>query len=213
MANSRRGTTTDTICKAIRTDIRKGVFPPGVKLTTAALATRYQVSRTPVREALIRLEQEKLLRGTANAGYEIPQLTIRELCEIYEVREALEGVAIERMIRNGPPPELIAELERFCELGRNGNSDTEQCAGDLAFHQAICRNCGSETLRDIVDNFLILTTIFATTPRLLAADRTRDFSEHEAILAAVRNGRAKVARTLLTNHIASARKRLEKLIR
>ena len=110
MERSRHGSTAGQVRKAIRADIQTGVFPAGSRLTSEMLAERYRVSRTPVREALIRLEEDGLVCGTPNAGYELRQPTIAELCEIYELREALEGLAIERTIRTGVPPELLKEL-------------------------------------------------------------------------------------------------------
>lgn len=211
METGKHGSTAELVRKAIRDDIRNGVFAPGCRLTNEMLAERYQVSRTPVREALIRLEEEKLVAGTPNAGYELRQPSIAELCEIYELREALEGLAIERIVRNGPPPLLLEELRRFCELRRTSSDETELGAGDLAFHSAICRYCGSAAIRAIIENTLLLSTVFAVAPKLIRSDRRKTNREHEAILAAVESGNAKLARRLLANHIASARKRLKKL--
>ena len=205
MERSRHGSTAEQVRKAIRADIQTGVFPAGSRLTSEMLAERYRVSRTPVREALIRLEEDGLVCGTPNAGYELRQPTIAELCEIYELREALEGLAIERTIRTGVPPELLKELRR------NSSVNGELEAGDFAFHRAICRHCGSAALRGIIDNTLLLSTVFAVAPKLFRADRGRTDREHEAIVQAVADGDAKRARRLLTNHIAAARKRLEKL--
>lgn len=212
MKPAKHGSTAEQVRKAIREEIRDGIFEPGCKLTSEMLAERYHVSRTPVREALIRLEEEKLVCGTPNAGYELRQPSIRELCEIYELREALEGLAIERTIRNGAPPELLEELRSFCELRRTGGASVSPVAGDLAFHTAICRHCGSETLRAVIENSLLLATIFAVAPKLLRANRPKADREHEEILAAVEAGNAKRARKLLAGHIASARKRLERLL-
>lgn len=207
----KHGSTAEEVRKAIREDIRNGVFLPGCRLNSDMLAERYRVSRTPVREALIRLEEENLVAGTPNAGYEVRQPSIAELCEIYEVREALEGLAIERTVRNGAPPELIGELRRICELRRTSSDEAELGAGDLAFHSAICRHCGSAAVRAIIENTLLLSTVFAVAPRLFRGDRRKTNREHEEILAAVEAGDAKRARRLLADHIASARKRLEKL--
>ena len=158
MERSRHGSTAGQVRKAIRADIQTGVFPAGSRLTSEMLAERYRVSRTPVREALIRLEEDGLVCGTPNAGYELRQPTIAELCEIYELREALEGLAIERTIRTGVPPELLKELRQACELRRNSSVNGELEAGDFAFHRAICRHCGSAALRGIIDNTLLLST-------------------------------------------------------
>ncbi len=211
MEPAKHGSTAEQVRKAIREEIRNGVFEPGCRLTSDMLAERYHVSRTPVREALIRLEEEKLVSGTPNAGYELRQPSIAELCEIYELREALEGLAIERTVRNGTPPELIEELRRFCELRRTGSDESVLGASDLAFHTAICRHCGSAAIRAVIENSLLLSTVFAIAPKLFRGDRRRTNREHEEILAAVEAGDAKRARRLLENHIASARKRLETL--
>ncbi len=208
---TKHGSTAEQVRNAIREDIRNGVFLPGTRLTSEMLGGRYQVSRTPVREALIRLEEEKLVSGTPNAGYELRQPSITELCEIYELREALEGVAIERIVRDGAPPELLDELRRFCVLRQNSRDEAELGAGDLAFHSAICRHCGSAALRGIVENTLLLSTVFAVAPRLIHSNRQKTNREHEAILAAMEAGNGKLARRLLAGHIAAARKRLEKL--
>lgn len=212
MEPAKHGSTAEQVRSAIREEIRNGVFEPGCRLTSDMLAERYHVSRTPVREALIRLEEEKLVSGTPNAGYELRQPSIAELCEIYELREALEGLAIERTVRNGTPPELLEELRRFRELRQSGGNEAESGAGDLAFHSAICRHCGSAAIRAVIENSLLLATVFAVAPRLFRADRRKTDREHEEILAAVEAGDAKRARRLLESHIASARKRLENLI-
>lgn len=211
MEPAKHGSTAEQVRKAIREEIRNGVFEPGCRLTSDMLAERYHVSRTPVREALIRLEEEKLVSGAPNVGYELRQPDIAELCEIYELREALEGLAIERTVRNGTPPELVEELRRFCELRRAGSDENELGASDLAFHSAICRHCGSATVRAVIENSLLLSTVFAVAPKLFRANRRKTNREHEEILAAVETGDAKRARRLLENHIASARKRLERL--
>jgi len=212
MESIKHGSTAEQVRKAIREEIRNGVFEPGCRLTNDMLAERYHVSRTPVREALIRLEEEKLVSGTPNAGYELRQPSIAELCDIYELREALEGLAIERTVRNGTPPELIEELRRFCELRQSSSNESELGAGDLAFHSAICRHCGSAAIRAIIENTLLLSTVFAVAPKLFHADRRKTNREHEEILTAIESGDAKRAHKLLAAHIASARKRLEKLI-
>src|SRR5258708_31298850 len=85
----------DRVYQALKRDIITGVFPSGDALTEKQLAKRYRGSRTPVREAAVRLQQENLLRIVPNRGYFVRHITINELSELYEYRAALEGACAE----------------------------------------------------------------------------------------------------------------------
>ena len=211
MKEHSRGQTTDLVRLRILEDIRDGFLVPGAKLATEQLARRYQVSRTPVREALIRLEQDGLAESTPNAGCVLRALSLEEICDIYEIREALEGMAVERIVRHGVTPELVAELKETCRIRRREGADLRELeAGDLAFHQALCRHCGSAAISGVIDNCLILSTIFSMLPLRAVSRRRLDgvTREHETIIAAMEAGNSRLARRLLVAHIAAARKRL-----
>ena len=87
---------------------------------------------------------------------------------------------------------------------------------DHRFHTVIYDNCGSKPLQKLMHNYLILSTVFNTTTSMIRGRRyvnKRDVNcEHEAIIDAIENGNAPLARRLLAGHIAWARKRLEKLL-
>lgn len=211
-----RGRTADLVRLRILDDIREGRLVPGDKLTTETLAARYHVSRTPVREALIRLEQDGLAASGVNTGCVLRQPTIEELCEIYEIREALEGIAAERIARHGAPPELLAELRECCARRRRALTPGELNAADFDFHRAICRDSGSGTIRNITDNFLILGTLFSIAPRMLhdripPRRRLADTREHEAIVEAIAAGNGPLARKRLAAHISRGRRQLAAL--
>ena len=89
-----RGNTAEFVHQRLLDDLQQGSFLPGDKLTTESLARRYDVSRTPVREALIRLEREGVVDATANSGYEIRTPTLDEVRIGRPVRiefQAVEG--------------------------------------------------------------------------------------------------------------------------
>ncbi len=211
-----RGRTADQVRLQILDDIRDGRLVPGCKLATETLAARYRVSRTPVREALIRLEQDGLAVSGVNTGSVLRQPAIEELCEIYEIREALEGIAAERIARHGASPGLLAELRECCRRRRTAATLAELDAADLAFHQAICRDSGSEAIRNITDNFLILSTLFSLAPQILRSGtpsrrRLAATREHEAVIDALAAGNGPLARKRLAAHIARARRQLAAL--
>ena len=212
-----RGNTAEFVHQRLLDDLQQGSFLPGDKLTTESLARRYDVSRTPVREALIRLEREGVVDATANSGYEIRTPTLDELCDMYEIREALEGLAVAKLAENGASPELIAELRSRCDRRRHAANLDVTDTGDRQFHALICDSCGSETLQALVHNYLVLSTVFNVT-RYLLKDRPNfnrhDIDlEHEQIVDAIEAGNPKLARKLLAEHIAYARKLMRKLVR
>ncbi len=212
-----RGNTTEFVRSRLLDDLRKGNFQPGDKLTTETLARSYEVSRTPVREALVRLEREGMLEMDVNTGFRVRVLSLPELCELYEIREALEGLAVAKLAERGASSELLGELRRCCEQRRNAASFKEKKEGDQRFHMLICDSCGSKALQTLIHNYLLLSTVFNVTDYLLQNRRfinRRDIHhEHEEIVSAIEEGNSSRARKLLAAHIATARKSLEKLMK
>src|SRR3981081_3410539 len=85
----------ERVYQALKQDIIRGVFQQGEALSEKDLAKRYRGSRTPVREAAVRLQQENLMQIVANRGYFITQITIQNVNETYDFRAAVEGGAAE----------------------------------------------------------------------------------------------------------------------
>lgn len=212
-----RGNTAAFIRERILRDIQSGIFKPAERLTTNGLAQRYEVSRTPVREALIGLAQDGFVEATANAGYELRHTTIQELCDVYELRALLEGLAAEKLAASGAAPELVAELRSCCRLRREAGNFHDLEIADRRFHQLICNSCGSKKLSDLINSNLILSTIFNTTPNLILpviSKRTGEVNdEHDRIVDAIGSGNAKQANRLMSHHIQAARREFEKLIK
>jgi DNA-binding GntR family transcriptional regulator len=80
----------EKVYRALKRDIIHGVYQPGESLNEKDLAKRYKGSRTPVREAAVRLQNERLLRIVPNRGYFVTQITLQVLSDIYEFRCAVE---------------------------------------------------------------------------------------------------------------------------
>ncbi len=214
MINKTRGNTTEFVHQMLLQDLQKGTFAPGEKLTGEMLAQRYGVSRTPVRQALVRLERDGFLDSVANAGYILHPLSVKDLCELYDVREAIEGLAAEKLAENGASPELIAALRECCRIRRESKEFEERAAADRKFHELIYDNCGSHMIQQLAANYVMLSTVFSFTRYFLlnkpvgsSASANR---EHDAIVDAIAAGDGKLARKRLAAHIATARKRIIK---
>jgi DNA-binding GntR family transcriptional regulator len=138
---ARVGALSDAIRVRLRQAILTGDFAPGEHLREVDIAARFEVSRGPVREALLQLEQEGLIMLRRNRGAVVARLSRGDLEEVYSLRLALERLAVARAVRLGTEADLArvdAVLHQFRGTG-SGQPLTEQEAADqdVRFHDAI----------------------------------------------------------------------------
>jgi DNA-binding GntR family transcriptional regulator len=114
-----------TLLDKLRRLVLSGEYPPGAPLPELFLAEEFEVSRTPVREALKQLENEGLVEIRPKVGTFVRIPTRREIVELFQLKESLEGLAASLLARRGPVPELD-RLQRNIEASeraeRNGDS-------------------------------------------------------------------------------------------
>lgn len=115
----------------IRRLVLNGDYPPGTQLAELALAQEFEVSRTPVREALKQLENEGLVEIRSKVGTFVRTPTRREIVELFQLKEGLEGLAAGLFARRGRVPELDA-LERNLDA-----SDAAAATADAAAYAAL----------------------------------------------------------------------------
>ena len=132
----------EKVYRALKRDIIRGVHPAGEPLTEKELARRYKASRTPVREAALRLQEERLLRIVPNRGYFVSPITLQELNDVYEYRTAVECAAAELAARKGTDSELLQKLTQLAETSYRADSIEsyiEFIEADTIFHVGIAR--------------------------------------------------------------------------
>lgn len=130
------------VYKAMKRDIIRGVHPAGEPLTEKELAKQYKSSRTPVREAALRLQEDRLLRIVPNRGYFVSPITLQELTDIYEYRSAVECAAAELAARKATDSELLQKLIQLSETSYQTDSIEsymEFIEADTIFHVGIAR--------------------------------------------------------------------------
>jgi DNA-binding GntR family transcriptional regulator len=147
---ARRASLATSIRARLRDAILKGDFAPGEHLREVEIATRYQSSRGPVREALLQLEQEGLVLLRRNRGAVVARLSRDDLEEVYSLRLALERLAVARAARHGTEADF-ARLDAVLHEFRGTDSSqplTEQEAADqdVRFHDAVYRAAHHERL-------------------------------------------------------------------
>jgi len=194
----------DRVYQALKRDIITGVFPSGEALTEKMLAKRYRGSRTPVREAAVRLQQENLLRIVPNRGYFVRHITINELNELYEYRAALEGACAAMAAQKGADDAVIAEMHRLGEIHFQKNDRTSYerfIAADTAFHLALAQLTRNRLLLDAV------RAVRCQMERIMFAAIDIHYygespaKEHAGILDAVQRRDPERARKLMQEHI------------
>ena len=151
MADRKVSSLSESVFEKIEKNILSGDYPVGSLLTEVALSKTLEVSRTPIREAIKRLEQENLVKETPR-GHVVVGVTAEDIADIYEIRLKLEGVATARCAKNisdGKLKELqeIVDLQEF--YTSRGEADKIKSV-DSDFHIVIYENCGSEIYASIL---------------------------------------------------------------
>lgn len=204
----------DEAARSLREAILTGKIPPGTRLRQVQVATELGVSRTPLREALMKLEQEGLIELLPRGGVRVAVLNLDEAVELYDIREVLDGLAArlaaERITERG-----VRNLERHLE--RMEECLTHQDAHrwfvvHVAFHDEIFRasaNGRLQTLSSVVRlSIQRFHPILLTTPNRLADA----YREHREIFEAIRAHDPEAAEQAARAHIAHAKEIVLKVI-
>ncbi len=147
------------VYKSLRLDIVSGKIPGGTRITETAVAESLNVSRTPVREALQKLTQERLLTSIPQAGYIVEDLSDNEIQDLFTTRMEIEQVAIQKAIENITVEELKSlddNLEQIKAAIKSGE-DFKITQLDLEFHNIIYKAARSKSLFRVCKNLSDLT--------------------------------------------------------
>ena len=199
----------EQVFERLENDILTGKYQRGEILTEMMLVTDLGVSRTPVREALRRLEQEHIIEITSK-GILILGVTEQDLKDIFSIRLRIEGMASAFAAEN-MTSEQLAQLKETLELQEFyvSKQDPERIKTmDSRFHQLIYRYCGSAVLNDTL---LPLHKKVQKYRRASVEDNSRaqqSAYEHRAIFEAIEARNATLAEKRTTDHIANAAKHI-----
>ena len=201
----------ERVHRVLSDEILSNRLPPGTELQEVALARSLGVSRGPVREAIGRLASEGLVTVRPRRGAVVASLTRDEFLEAYQVREALEAMAI-RLAVARMSDAAIGELERF-------TAEMRACAdcgevdrffqANAAFHAAIVDASGNEKLREVYRQVVGQMARYQMRSLALRGTLRRSIQEHRAIVRAVRKRDVERAAHLLSEHIRVPQRRLE----
>jgi len=199
----------DGVYDRLRNDILSCVFKPGSQIHEQDLAQRYAVSKSPIRDALLRLQEQQLVEVLPRKGYRIKSISVSDAREMYEMRLLLEQSCLRRAIEQATDAEL-KRLDRFLKVPRNIDL-AEWIAYNRDFHIAIAQACGNQRMArasiEVIEQFDRLTYTGISS----LGDREalqRFVEEHGEIVRAMQRRDKRKACALAREHIENSRKRL-----
>jgi DNA-binding GntR family transcriptional regulator len=196
----------DQVYEHLRSEILAGALRQGARVVEAQVAKSLQISRAPVREAVNRLLQDGLLETKTHFGPSVIQMTPEKIRSLYDLRAAIEGLAIREVVRRrdaldlAPLRSCIGEMKR-CARGKDlaGLVDVE-----LEFHRLLCVLAGNPYIirvNAILDAQVRMALMIDNAQYENLADAA---DEHEPILDAIQSGDAAKASRLIEAHILSS---------
>ena len=200
----------EMVYEELKMQILKGSIIPGTRMMEVELAEEMGVSRTPIREAIRKLEKEGLVTIEPRRGAYASMISTEDMVEILEVRQDLEGLAAyfaaDRMTKE-QVEELREVSNSYNEAVRQGNMEA-MIKHDTRFHHIIVESCRNKILVQMIEQLQELVLRF----RYIYYDNFRRAEnmpeEHEAIVAAISEGNADKARAAADIHI----ERLKELV-
>ncbi len=205
----------DAVADILRNAILDGSLKPGQPLHENALAQELSVSRSPIREALLQLERERLLESRVNRPAVVRRPTREEIGQVYTIRSALEGIAA-RWAAENQTPAFVSQLRQKAEelntvtIAAERDADPRVAAMAFDFHAAIAQAAGSRELQLLLQS-LCNQIKFVMAAGLASLTRRRAeeiHAEHLALIAAIAERDGDRAEQLASAHVRGARDRL-----
>ncbi|MEQ7871741.1 GntR family transcriptional regulator [Chromohalobacter salexigens] len=208
-------TLAERVFQQLQSAIVRGELAPGTKITEPGLAKAYGISRGPLREAMRRLEAHRLIERIPHVGARVVKLSMRELLELFDLREALESMAARLAARHMTATEIaglrdvLAVHERQEDLQRD--EAYFQREGDLDFHYCIVQGSHNRMLMTMLcDDLYYLVRLYRTQFSANGARPQRAFVEHHRIVDAIEAGDEELAELLMRRHVSASRENVAK---
>ncbi len=200
----------EVVCETLREAIISGVLKPGERLMEIQLAEELGVSRTPVREAIRKLEMEGFVVMIPRRGTYVADISIKDINDVFEIRTALDvlaaGLAAERI-----SDEELEEMERMmveiAEYAEEGDMD-KIVEADTRFHDVLYKASRNERLVGIVSNLREQITRLRATSMNYPGRLTQMLEEHKCLVEAIAARDVEGAQRLAREHLENAEQTL-----
>ena len=189
----------------LKSEILNGHLRPGQKLVETSLADHLRVSRTPIREALTRLEHDGLTERRSR-GYFVRERSPEEILDIYETRCVLEAMA-GRVAAERRTDHDLRQLHWIADVGKTVDTSDQVAMADFnrRFHRAVWRAAHHETLLDLLQRLELHVSRYSATTLAFPGRWAQALVEHAALLAAIERRDATEAENVARGHFLRAR--------
>lgn len=191
----------------LREDILSGVLPAGTQLRQDALAERFNASRIPVREALRQLEAEGLISHQLNRGAVVAGMSVEQICELLDIRVALECHAARLAVPNMVERDFQA-METILQAYSEAQSIPEWAEHNRRFHLALSAPANNKRLLRLIEEFCLNTDRYTHVAMSRATGKDKPQEDHYRLVEAARAGDAEQVAALLEVHILDTKKEL-----
>jgi DNA-binding GntR family transcriptional regulator len=205
----------DEVYEQLKRDVSDFKLVPGDRFTETEISERVGVSRTPVRQALFKLQQEGFVEVLFRSGWRVLPFDFDQFEELYDLRQILETTAVQRLCIGAPKIDQL-QLDALAAIwqvstGMRSTDPIQVALWDEAFHCALVAAAGNAEMarvhRDVTDRIRVIRRLdFTKQPRIDAT-----YEEHAKILKAIQHKRGEQAALLLRAHIQTSRAEVRKI--
>jgi DNA-binding GntR family transcriptional regulator len=192
----------------LRAEMISCVLPPGTEIRENELALRFGVSKSPVRDALMRLEREGLVITLPRQGYRVAPVSLADVQDMFHLRDALEQACMERIVRRASD-EQLAQLDPFRHY-RAADWQDGFVAYNREFHRTLARIAGNGRMRDQLIDLIdqMERAVQLSVSSLKKGDPQSLVDEHIELIDALQARQTARAQRLAARHVGEAGKRV-----
>jgi DNA-binding GntR family transcriptional regulator len=196
-----------TIRNVLRDEILTGVLQGGAVLRQDQLATRFGASRIPVREALRQLESEGLVVYRANRGATVTRMNVEQICELLDIRVALECHAARLGVPNMVERDFDA-MDKILDAYEASTDINEWAEYNRRFHLALSAPANNRRLRRLIEEYCLNTDRYTHVAMSIATGKDKPMSDHRKLVEACRRRDISAVVTLLEEHSRDTKREL-----
>lgn len=202
----------------IREMILEGVFQPGDHLSEEQLSTAIGVSRTPIRDALRRLEGDYFVSIRANRGARVRGWDAEDIEDLFQLRAIIEGFAARRAAERANRQQILVLFDQInridAALSQKPKPDIDAfLEANNLFHRVVCEASGNGRLSDMVDSLVAQAVVVRTAKGYSIDDLRRSNFHHKEMADAIAAGDGDLAETVMKTHILTAGNTFKKTYR
>ena len=203
-------TLSEQLCEILKSDILSGRIKPGDRLVNRELQRRFEVSSTPVRDAINKLAQEGLLEEVTRTGSRVICVDAEHTAKVNEFIACISREALTLSAAKGHMDETVRDCRRILERQQKTENLNEYFHADSEFHRVFFNYCENPILTEIYQRYDMIRLLLIRAAIQTPKEQEKALLQHEEILNAYRDGNIALASDLLIRHYSSGMELIQK---